>query len=468
MKCQAPVRAVSLLFALLVPVGASAFASDGGAAADAGAPLAIVAPRLLEAALPLVPAGEEAAVGVVTLQLTLDELGGVTQVDVVIGLSPGLDDAAREAARRSRFRPAHREGVPVASRIRYEITFPVPPSPPPAAPPPAAPVVPPEPVPPPPRPTPRAAERVTDVTVRGASVAQRLRESAEAVTVIETEQARRESADLGEVVARTQGVSMRRTGGLGSASQFSLNGFTGEQVRFFLDGVPLELMGFGGRMASVPVNLLDRVEIYKGVVPVRFGADALGGAVNLVSLDDPRGARAWASGEIGSFGTYRVTLAGRLVHRPTGLYLAADGFLDHADNDYPVDVEVPDDRGRLSAARVTRFHDAYDAYGGGLEVGVVDRPWARKLVLRAFGNRYDKELQNNVVMSVPYGEAKYWEAARGATLRYELPRIAGSDFGASLVMAARPPGHRLGGPIAVRVRLVRAAHPRSRARRRAG
>ena len=39
-------------------------------------------------------------------------------------------------------------------------------------------------------------------------------------------------------------------------------------------------------IANVPVNLIERVEIYRGVVPIRFGADALGGAVNLVS-DQP-------------------------------------------------------------------------------------------------------------------------------------------------------------------------------------
>jgi vitamin B12 transporter len=430
-------RVLSVLFLLLGPLAGlarPALAADAGVAgSDAGvpeagsAPPAVEAPRLLEAAPAVAPPAEAAVTGVVTLQLALDETGLVTGAEVIEGLSPGLDSAARQAALRSRFRPAHRRGVPVASRIRYVVSF-APPSPAPALPPP-----------PPPPPSPPAArpssERVTDVTVRGTSAAQRLRESAEAVTVIETRQARRESADLGEVVARSQGVSLRRTGGLGSHSQFSLNGFTGDQVRFFLDGVPLDLVGFGGRLASVPVNLIDRVEVYKGVVPVRFGADALGGAVNLVSLEAPRGTRMWASGELGSFGTYRVALSGRAPHQPTGLYLALDGFLDHADNDYPVDVEVPDERGRLSPARVYRYHDAYDAYGGGLEVGLTNRPWASKLSLRLFGNRYDKELQNNVVMSVPYGEAEYWEAARGATLRHELSRVADSDFSTSVVLA---------------------------------
>jgi hypothetical protein len=74
----------------------------------------------------------------------------------------------------------------------------------------------------------------------------------------------------------------------------------------------------------------------------------------------------------------------------------------------------------LFPATVPRFHDGYTAFGGTLEGGVVERPWARRLLLNVFGSTYDKELQNNVVMTVPYGEAHYGETVYGATLRYEV------------------------------------------------
>jgi hypothetical protein len=96
---------------------------------------------------------------------------------------------------------------------------------------------------------------------------------------------------------------------------------------------------------------------------------------------------------------------------------------------------VPDEKGRPSVTRVHRFHDGYDAYGGGLEVGVMNRPWARRLILKIYGTRKDRELQHNVVMSVPYGEANYWQTGRGATLRYEQPRLWGSAFGTTVLLA---------------------------------
>jgi vitamin B12 transporter len=374
--------------------------------------------------------------GRVGLRLTLDATGKVTDAEVVEPAGHGFDEAAQAAALRFTFAPARRGDTPIPARIPYSYVFePTPPAPPP---PPEAPVVVPA-LPAPVTPsvvTPPEA-RAVEVTVSGASAGQQLEQSAQAVHVIETEQAQRQSADLGEVLARSEGIGVRRSGGLGSTARFSLNGLTDDQIRFFLDGLPLELSGYPFGIANVPVNLIERVEIYRGVVPVRFGADALGGAVNLVTDENVRGTHGSVSYQTGSFGTQRLSLGARHLHEPTGLFVRLGGFADRADNDYPIDVEVPDELGRLSPARVYRFHDDYQAVGANLEAGFVERPWAKRLLLRAFVTDYDKELQHNAVMSVPYGEVEYGETNLGGTLRYEhtlgrrvaLDLIGGYSYG---------------------------------------
>ena len=271
-----------------------------------------------------------------------------------------------------------------------------------------------------PAPGPEAGyEETIEVTVQGQSEAEHRRQSAEAVQVIETEHLQREAADLGEALARTEGVGVRRSGGLGSRTRFSLAGFTDEQVRFFVDGIPLELAGFGPGLANVPVNLIQRMEIYQGVVPIRFGADALGGAVHLVTDQDVRETGAAASYELGSFDTHRFTAGVRFFHEPTRFVVRASGFLDLAGNDYPIDVEAADAQGRVQLTRVHRFHDGYRAMGAGVEAGVVERPWARLLLFRAFANQFDKDIQHNVSMDVPYGEVGSGELSAGSTVRFE-------------------------------------------------
>ena len=264
------------------------------------------------------------------------------------------------------------------------------------------------------------------VTGQRISESQRLAQSAEAVQVVDTTRAQQQSSDLGEVLARVQGVGVRRDGGLGSNVRFSLNGLTDDQVRFFLDGVPLDQAGFPFGIANVPVNLIERVEIYRGVVPVRFGADALGGAVNLVT-PDLRQNYLGTSYQLGSFGTNRMTVDGRLHDPTSGLVFGHAAFIDIAKNDYEVHVDVAQPDGSLEPQDVPRFHDRYRAFGAKVEAGLVDRPWAKRLLLSGFVSNFDKELQHNLWMTGgPYGEATYQQVVYGATARYDVklaPRV---------------------------------------------
>lgn len=280
------------------------------------------------------------------------------------------------------------------------------------------------------------AEEVIEMHGRARDESQLLRESAAAVVVVDTARARRASADLGEVLARSQGVGVRRSGGLGSEARFSLDGLQDDQIRFFLDGVPLELAGYGLGIANVPVNLIEQVEIYRGVVPSRFGSDALGGTVNLVSRQGEDRA-ASVSYQAGSFGTHRATASVRAPVAASA-HVRGAAFVDVARNDYRVDVEVPDERGRLAPARVQRFHDGYRAAGGNLDVNVATGPGDERLVASGFVTAYEKDLQHNLVMTVPYGEVRYGELSMGGTLRWQAPRLS-ERAGASVLVTY---GHR--------------------------
>ena len=265
-----------------------------------------------------------------------------------------------------------------------------------------------------------ASSETIDVTVHTVSEADRKRRSSEAVTVIETTTAQRESADLGEVMARSAGVAIRKSGGLGSYARVSLAGLQDDQIRLFYDGIPLDIAGFGFGIANVPVNLVSSVEVYRGVVPLRLGVDALGGAINLVPDRSLAGTHAAASYELGAFGIHRSTLIAS--HRTDGgLYAGVSGFLDLARNDYPIDVEVADDSGQLSPATVDHYHNDYAAGGARLELGVFGQPWARRLFGDVHVAGYDKDIPTNVVMTLPYGEARYGELSVGTNLHYEQP-----------------------------------------------
>jgi TonB family protein len=70
-----------------------------------------------------------AAAGAVDMLLSIDDSGHVSDAQVEHGLSPSLDAAAVEAAKKFVFKPATRDGKPFSARIRYRYLFEPPPAP---------------------------------------------------------------------------------------------------------------------------------------------------------------------------------------------------------------------------------------------------------------------------------------------------------------------------------------------------
>lgn len=109
------------------------------------------------------------------------------------------------------------------------------------------------------------------VEVLGKSKSQQIREGAFAVNALDVKPLINSVGNLNEMVNRTTGIRVREEGGVGSDFDLSINGMSGNSVRYFIDGVPLSTKGTGVSLANLPVNLIERIEIYKGVVSCQFG-----------------------------------------------------------------------------------------------------------------------------------------------------------------------------------------------------
>lgn len=257
-----------------------------------------------------------------------------------------------------------------------------------------------------------------EVTVHGRSPAEERRTSPHAISTVDLRQSRRESSDLAQVLGRIAGIGVQRAGALGSRVNVTMAGLSGEQIRFFLDGIPLEYTGFPFGVGNVPVNLVDRIDVYQGVVPIAFGADALGGAVNLVSRPGLRSTRGTASYQLGSFHTHRVTASAQGYAKKLGLTARLSGFLDLSQNNYPVKVDVFAPNGRISKDTVQRFHDGYFSSGGKLTVGIVDKPFATHLLGSVFFGTNQRQVQHDPSMGTPYGAVTFDKTTWGTNLTH--------------------------------------------------
>ncbi len=118
---SAPVRRLVVLAAWCLLVATPSWASAQESAQEV-APV-VRPPRLIDPTRPVPPAGLESETVEVLLEIVVGVDGAVREVRVVTPVGRGFDEAALEAARSFQFEPATRDGVPMAARIRYAVTF---------------------------------------------------------------------------------------------------------------------------------------------------------------------------------------------------------------------------------------------------------------------------------------------------------------------------------------------------------
>lgn len=242
------------------------------------------------------------------------------------------------------------------------------------------------------------------VVIQGKTEAKIKREEAFSIASINTKAVQNFSNNLDEVLNNYPGIHIRKEGGLGSRFNLSLNGLSGRQIRFFIDGLPIENYGSSYGINNIPPNLIERVEVYKGVVPVYLGGDALGGAVNLVTRQSPN-YYLDASSSVGSFNTRKLALDGQYVDSSSGFVLKTNGFYNHSDNNYKVEVRIPDSETGTygNEQEISRFHDAYQSKMFKLEAGFRNLGIADEIMAGlSMADNYD-EVQHGISMDRVFG-----------------------------------------------------------------
>jgi len=109
------------------------------------------------------------------------------------------------------------------------------------------------------------------------------------VAAVDLTRRRERVESLGHVLSQMVGVSIKQYGGLGYFTTASIRGSSASQVKVFLDGIPMNDAYSGvANLADLPLGGVQRVEVYRGSVPLELGSSAIGGAINLVTTDSGR------------------------------------------------------------------------------------------------------------------------------------------------------------------------------------
>jgi iron complex outermembrane receptor protein len=106
-------------------------------------------------------------------------------------------------------------------------------------------------------------------------------------------------------------------------------------IQLYMDGIPINTADGYGDFQEIDPSAYRYVEVYKGANALRYGANSLGGAINLVTPTGYDASPFAASFDIGSFGLHRLQASAGAVKGPLDFFLTAswlesEGFRDHS------------------------------------------------------------------------------------------------------------------------------------------
>ena len=225
------------------------------------------------------------------------------------------------------------------------------------------------------------------------------------------------------ILNQLPGIRIRQEGGTGSELNVMLNGIDGKGVKMFIDGVPVYLLGAGYSLNTLSPGIIDRIEVYKGTIPVEFGSDALGGVINVVSRYG-NADYVDLSYSYGSWNTHEASVNARKKFGPEGKYFVnIDGFYNYSDNNYwmdEVEVLVPDDpNNNTQRGRARRFNDQFESALLRIQTGIRNMGWADELMMMASYSHIDREWQHGLRAEVPWGEPTSTQDSRNASVSWK-------------------------------------------------
>ena len=189
----------------------------------------------------------------------------------------------------------------------------------------------------------------------------RIRQSPMAVTVVDGEKLRGRSSGIEEILTRTSGIKVRKTGGLGSASRISVHGLEGKRVAVYINGFPLNSPDGSFDINDIPIDVIKYIEVYKGIVPAEYGGDGLGGAINIVTREDECDLVGFTQ-ELASFGTFKTLASAQKLFAKPGILFNVAFFKNKSKNNYMMSWPVFETNLPASEYRkVRRNNDYYDA-----------------------------------------------------------------------------------------------------------
>ncbi|PVH24221.1 TonB-dependent receptor [Sphingobacterium corticibacter] len=252
----------------------------------------------------------------------------------------------------------------------------------------------------------KSETNIEEVAVERKTVKKDMETSGFAVAVIETKEASLRNLTTNELLDRAVGVRVRQNGGIGSQIEYNLNGMSGSAVGIFLDGTPISTFGQSFNLNNIPPAMIERIEVYKGVLPSHLTGDYVGGAINVIMRKDASANNIAAAVSYGSFNTFQSDVAALYRNQKSGFTTRLSGAYIYTDNSYEMwgkFAMMTDAQQRLTRYnRFKRFNNTYKSISGRFEFGFTDVKWADQFFVGYNISDTYQDIPHGITMAQPY------------------------------------------------------------------
>lgn len=190
------------------------------------------------------------------------------------------------------------------------------------------------------------ALKLSDTVITANRDVQQRGESSAAISVFTRQDIERlNPSSVGELLSRVPGVQVIRNGGRGANTSLFIRGTSNAQSLVLIDGVRIGSASSGGAaLQYLSVEQIERIEVLRGSRSAMYGADALGGVVQIFTRrGEGEGLHPYLRLAGGSEGTWERSLGlsggdGRTRYNLTGSLEETDG-IDRTDLSYASDAD---------------------------------------------------------------------------------------------------------------------------------
>ncbi len=159
-----------------------------------------------------------------------------------------------------------------------------------------------------------SAFKLEEVVITATKIPCLLEDSPVSMTVITREEIEEMCAqNVGEALCGAAGVKVDCYGSAGAVSSVTLRGSSANQVLVLIDGRPVNLPSLGvADLSMYSVDNVERIEIVRGPASALYGANALGGVINIITREGKGKPAGEASVSYGTFNTriYNLSYGG--------------------------------------------------------------------------------------------------------------------------------------------------------------